>query len=881
VVDACAEDAKPQAAALSGAPVHRYSFNGKGGIGAALTDSTGNVHGQICAETPPKPLPYHEGSTTMVVIPDTEGYCRKRPHIFNAMMKWVADNKDKRNIACVLHVGDITNDNAKDEWKNARKAFDIIEGKVPYVLAAGNHDYDGTPGRLTYMNEFFKVADLKKRPGFGDVYEPGKLENHYQFMKINGQKWIVLSLEMGPRKEVIAWANKVLEKHKDRLAIVLTHGYLYYGNVRYNHLRGGQRASPYKFYGDGADGEMMWNQLVRKHANVMMVICGHLSSQYVGYRKDKGDGGNIVHQMLVDYEKMRGGGGFLRVLEFLPDGKTVQVRTYSPVTKEIRSPITRGDKPQRDPKLEEFTFTLQAAGGNERLLTTGARGGPVKKKKTTTDRDNSAVAGSEDKIRLNGKGQLVIDANDGRAYGKLDASLVKGRKEVSFEVWFTPTAESYNWSPVVQFRGGKDAFYYTFRTLNRHRAELIVNGHNEDIQRKISVKVGRPMHVVVTYDQDGQDGRPVLSSYVNGKLTGRMVTKIKLSELGLTSGRIGPFAGKFDELRIYDYPLNARQVQGNYAAGPNRVNLAKVTFHCTDGYPERWRGVYRETLEHFSAKYGRVGPLHVFLIENADWKLPEGVAKKDAQKLAKSQKELRRLFCKLQGDDSTGERLDWTTGKHWAGWSIKPPKLTITMTMSPYRDGEQFVIGPIHEYMHAYQTAHGYEKEAVHGNKMGQSLWTGPAWWREGSAVLVAGLYCCRHPELYKKLKKPYPWEAFSREMNRNLKMYRKAGTNIRKGVTHDDWGRLEKSKLVHPVIYAGGSAACALLLQKAGSLRRFMEFFPLVPELGWKDAFEKHFEITLEEFYKEFDKFARAAGDKLEAESPTGSWCDFLKSIE
>ena len=72
---------------------------------------------------------------------------------------------------------------------------------------------------------------------------------------------------------------------------------------------------------------------------------------------------------------------------------------------------------------------------------------------------------------------------------------------------------------------------------------------------------------------DGRDGNPLLSSYVNGKQTGQMVTSIKLSELGLTSGQIGPFAGAFDELRIYDYPLNAQEVQGNYAAGPDKVNV--------------------------------------------------------------------------------------------------------------------------------------------------------------------------------------------------------------------------------------------------------------------------------------------------------------------
>jgi hypothetical protein len=422
------------------------------------------------------------------------------------------------------------------------------------------------------MNEYFKVAELKKRPSFGDVYESGKLENHYQFIEINGQKWIVLSLEMGPRKKVLAWANSVLAKHKDRLAIVLTHGYLYYGSVRYNHLRGGQRASPYNYYGDGADGEMMWNQLVRKHANVMMVICGHLSSEYVGYRKDAGDRGNTVHQMLVDYEKMRGGAGFLRVLEFLPDGKTVQVRTYSPVTKEIRSPITRGDKPMRDPKLEEFTFTLKTAKESGSLLAVKASSRADRKK---TARPDESPRRAEDKIALNGKGRLVIDVGGGGAYGKLDARLVKARKTVSFEVWFTPTAKAYNWSPVVQFRGGKDAFYYTFRTLNRHRAELIANGHNEDIQCKIGVEVGRQMHVVVTYDQTGKDGKPLLSSYVNGKSTGTMGTGIKLSELKLTDGKVGPFAGEFDELRIYDYPLGPGEVLGNYTAGPNKLNLAK------------------------------------------------------------------------------------------------------------------------------------------------------------------------------------------------------------------------------------------------------------------------------------------------------------------
>lgn len=562
-----ADDSTP----LWRAPIHRYSFDGKGGEGAQLTDSIGNLDGQVVLEPAPEPLPYHDGSTTLVVLPDTEVYCAKRSSILFDMMDWVAKSKDDRNIKYVLHVGDITNNNYKYEWEHARKAFDIIEGKIPYVLAAGNHDYDHTEGRLTYMNEHFNVEDQKKWPTFGDVYEEGKLENHYQLMEINGQKWIVLSLEMGPRNDVIDWANGVLAKHKDRLAIILTHAFLYYGNERYNHKKGSQRASPYNFYGEGADGEILWNLLVRRHPNVMMLICGHLSSQYVGYRKDEGIHGNVVHQMLVDYEKLRGGRGFLRLLEFLPDGRTIQVRTYSPISREIRSPVTKGEKPLQDPKLEEFTFTLEAASGHEKLLATTTPKPTAKPVRENSD----AKARDKEHARLNGKGQLVVVANDGRGYGTLKADLVKGRKEVSFEVWFTPTGTSYNWNPVVEFHGGKDAFYYKFRTLNKHRAELIVNGHNEDIQRNIDVQIGEPMHVVVSYDQDGSDGQPLLSSYVNGKLTGQMATSIKLSELTLESGRIGPFAGKFDELRIYDYPLTPREVQGNFERGPARIQTSK------------------------------------------------------------------------------------------------------------------------------------------------------------------------------------------------------------------------------------------------------------------------------------------------------------------
>lgn len=526
---------------------------------------------------------FHKGSETLVVVPDTEGYARKRPQVLDAMMKWVAEQKTARSIKYVLHVGDITNDNLDVEWVNVRKAFSLIDGRVPYVLAAGNHDYDHTEGRLTHMNKYFKVDEQKKWPTFGGVYEKGKLENHYQFAELQGRKWIILSLEMGPRKEVIAWANKVLADHKEHLAIILTHGYLYYANSRYNHLLGGQRASPYNFYGDGADGEMLWNRLVRRHPNVMMVVCGHLSSQYVGYRKDEGDYGNTVHQMLVDYEKMRGGGmGFLRILEFLPDKKTVQVRTYSPVTKEVGSPITRGAKPMRDPKLENFTFTLAEATRDEprpqlSAPTEPLRAPPIHRwsfNETANAVASDSIGKKHATLREGArfeKGRVVLG---GKAMVALPKNVLNGLADASFEVWFAPTGDHYKWTNAVRFGNGDDWFAYYFRTRTCHRAEIAVNRHNQDIQRTVPIEKGKPMHVVVTYDHDGADGKPQLCYYRDGVNCGKMTVTLKLTDVENPGNRLGPIDAWFDELRLYDRALTAEEVTGSYNAGPDKLNLS-------------------------------------------------------------------------------------------------------------------------------------------------------------------------------------------------------------------------------------------------------------------------------------------------------------------
>lgn len=78
------------------------------------------------------------------------------------------------------------------------------------------------------------------------------------------------------------------------------------------------------------DGEQLWRKLVSQHANIRLVVCGHALGDGVGLLTSEGKGGQRVHQLLVNFQaNEEGGWGYLRLLEFSPDG-TVQARTYSP-----------------------------------------------------------------------------------------------------------------------------------------------------------------------------------------------------------------------------------------------------------------------------------------------------------------------------------------------------------------------------------------------------------------------------------------------------------------------------------------------------------------------------------------------------------------------
>ncbi len=281
---------------------------------------------------------FTEGSWTLAILPDTQVYSLRYPGLFSVQTAWLRAHAKQRNIQYVLHLGDITNNNTPKEWERAAESMELLDGHIPYAIVGGNHDY-GPSGnastRDTLLNEYFPYDKTAAMPGFGGAFEAGKLDNTYHLFEAGGQKWIVLALEWGPRDATIAWANDVMTKHPDHKGILVTHAYLFSNSRRYDTT---DKSSPnqwnphnYRTPNGVNDGQELWDKLVRKH-NFVFTFNGHVLNDGTGYRADPNDDGQLVHQMLANYQMRElGGEAYLRLLEFDPDGNTVHVLAYSPL----------------------------------------------------------------------------------------------------------------------------------------------------------------------------------------------------------------------------------------------------------------------------------------------------------------------------------------------------------------------------------------------------------------------------------------------------------------------------------------------------------------------------------------------------------------------
>jgi predicted phosphodiesterase len=294
------------------------------------------------------PLPA-EGSFTFAVLPDTQYYCEKFPDHFVAQTRWLVEQRERRRIAGVLHLGDITNRNTVPQWENARKALQVLmDAKMPMCLVPGNHDYGlggGCADRTTMLSKYFPVAELSQAAHWKGNYdkEPDRSDNSWHFLEAAGRKFLVLCLEFGPRNDVLRWANTVVATHPEREVILVTHAHIHHDDTRYDQKRYGkeQGGNPHAYftkpYDDINDGQEVWEKLISRHENFILTLNGHVTSDGLGRIVTSTAKGRAVPQVLVNFQmKPNGGDGWLRLIEMRKDG-TMQTYDYSPTRKQMNA----------------------------------------------------------------------------------------------------------------------------------------------------------------------------------------------------------------------------------------------------------------------------------------------------------------------------------------------------------------------------------------------------------------------------------------------------------------------------------------------------------------------------------------------------------------
>ncbi len=281
------------------------------------------------------------GDYSMVVIPDIQELTAVHPAKLTALMEWIAANKQKENIQFAMSMGDVTwngvrgdaTNEAATEFGRAEEAFGLLEeAGIPYSICYGNHDYvPGATRNTDYFNRYFPYSRFSSWDSFGGGMVENKSDNLYFTLQVGDIPYLIMALEFDPSPATIQWADEVVTAHPDYNVIVTTHNYL---------SAVGERSTPEgDITGDVGHGEEMWQQFLKKHANVFMVLCGHVINYAdpgsMAWRVDEGDNGNTVWQVMAnaqDIDADRNGVGLLLMLRFSNDGRTVDFNYFSPIS---------------------------------------------------------------------------------------------------------------------------------------------------------------------------------------------------------------------------------------------------------------------------------------------------------------------------------------------------------------------------------------------------------------------------------------------------------------------------------------------------------------------------------------------------------------------
>ncbi|MFJ2924521.1 LamG-like jellyroll fold domain-containing protein [Streptomyces massasporeus] len=253
---------------------------------------------------------------TLAVMPDTQ-YLFDAPSIdkapVEASLRYLLEHGREENIVFLSHLGDLTQNGAKEEFAAIGEAFRLLDRRgVGYSVLAGNHDVKSSTtdqrGSTPYLDAFGPRRFEEQRT-FGGASPDGY--NSFHRFQAGGREWLVLALDWRLSPQGYAWAKGVLAKHPKTPVILTTHELVVEDDT----------LSDY--------GQQLWDQLIEDHDQIFLALGGHYWPAARATRKNAA--GHEVHLHLTNYQnRYFGGAAMIRLYRFDLDRGVIDVETLSP-----------------------------------------------------------------------------------------------------------------------------------------------------------------------------------------------------------------------------------------------------------------------------------------------------------------------------------------------------------------------------------------------------------------------------------------------------------------------------------------------------------------------------------------------------------------------
>ena len=281
-------------------------------------------------------------SDTIIWLSDTQYYTRYEDLLdkYEAALKYYAELYSEGGAGFFIHTGDVADEYEPSEKINEQLSraselhYKYLDNAgLPNGIVDGNHDVGQEKRDSSYFVKYFGAERYDDSSWFYGSLNNN--ESHYDLISLGGYDFVLLWLGYGVEAtpETLAWAEDVLDRYKNRNAIILTHSYLDVDGEwvldptnpdAYTHSRAPE----------------IWEKLVVPHENVVAVLCGHTPG--VARTLRRVNDSRSVWEILADYQFYEDGSepthvlngcscdgeGFVRIVSF--DGSSMTQKTYSP-----------------------------------------------------------------------------------------------------------------------------------------------------------------------------------------------------------------------------------------------------------------------------------------------------------------------------------------------------------------------------------------------------------------------------------------------------------------------------------------------------------------------------------------------------------------------